>query len=46
LEEGEGIFAKVIATNSKGDSIASQPGNVATIIAAPDAPINLAENTP
>jgi hypothetical protein len=42
---GEGIFAKIIATNEKGDSFASQPGNVATIIEAPDAPINLAEDT-
>jgi hypothetical protein len=45
LELGEGIFAKVIATNIKGDSSASNPGNVATIIEAPDAPINLAEDT-
>jgi hypothetical protein len=45
LNLGEGIFAKVIATNVKGDSAASQAGNVATIIEAPDAPINLAENT-
>jgi hypothetical protein len=45
LITGDGVFAKVIATNVKGDSQDSQVGNVATIISAPDAPINLAENT-
>jgi hypothetical protein len=45
LSLGDGIFAKVVATNVKGDSVSSQAGNVATIITAPDAPINLAENT-
>ena len=39
------IEAKVVATNVKGSSTASLAGNGASIIAIPDAPVNLAENT-
>jgi hypothetical protein len=39
------VKVKVIATNVKGDSLESTAGDGAIIIAAPDAPINLAENT-
>jgi hypothetical protein len=45
LEWGLGIYSKIIATNSLGDSIESNPGNGAHIITNPDAPLNLDENT-
>lgn len=45
LSYGESIFAKVVATNSKGDSIVSDAGNGAIVITKPDAPINLIEDT-
>lgn len=45
LNFGDSIYAKVIATNVKGDSIESDEGNGAIIIQVPDAPINLAEDT-
>ena len=41
LPWGSSIFAKIIATNSYGDSEASDPGNGAIILTNPDAPINL-----
>ena len=43
LEWGASIYAKVIATNSYGDSSESDEGNGAVITTSPDAPINLAE---
>lgn len=39
------IDAKVLATNVKGDSDQSASGNGAIIITAPDAPVNLLEDT-
>jgi hypothetical protein len=39
------VNVKVIATNIKGDSPESPIGNGATIISAPDVPINLDEDT-
>jgi hypothetical protein len=45
LNGGDSVTVKVIATNVKGDSLDSSMGNGATIIAPPDAPINLAEDT-
>jgi hypothetical protein len=39
------VNVKVIATNVKGDSPESPLGGGATIIEAPDAPINFAEDT-
>jgi hypothetical protein len=45
LTEGNCVYAKVTATNSKGTSSASAAGNGATIIEAPNAPISLAEDT-
>lgn len=45
LEWGASVFAKVIATNIKGDSVVSDEGNGAIIIYSPDAPTNLLEDT-
>ena len=42
LEWGSSIFAKVYATNVKGDSVESIEGNGAIIIRVPDVPVNLA----
>jgi hypothetical protein len=42
LEWGSSIYARIIATNVKGDSLESIEGNGAVIIRVPDAPINLA----
>lgn len=42
LEWGASIFAKVLATNSKGSSALSLPGNGGIIYRVPDAPVNLA----
>lgn len=41
---GDLIVAKVDATNFKGTSVASEVGGSATIIQAPDAPLDLTEN--
>ena len=40
---GASIYAKVVATNSFGNSLESELGNGAIIMTKPDAPINLAE---
>jgi hypothetical protein len=45
LIQGDNVRFKVIATNVKGDSQESLVGDGATIITAPDAPVNLIENT-
>lgn len=45
LVRDDSVFAQVIATNIKGDSIESSEGNGAIILGLPDAPINLAEDT-
>lgn len=46
LERGDSVFAVVVATNPiGGDSVQSEAGNGATIISAPDAPLNLAEDS-
>ena len=47
LVSGSSIFAKVIATNQIGDSVASEPGNGAELIysVVPDAPVNLARDS-
>lgn len=39
---GSSIYARVIATNVKGDSIVSNEGNGAIILTVPEAPIDLA----
>ena len=44
LAWGSSVYAKVIATNSLGDSITSLVGNGAVILTNPDEPINLANN--
>ena len=41
LEWGVSVYAKVIATNIVGDSLASSAGNGAVILTVPDSPINL-----
>jgi hypothetical protein len=43
LEWGTSVYAKVIATNSYGNSLESSEGNGAIITTTPDAPVNLAE---
>lgn len=45
LISGDEIYAVVYATNTKGDSATSVAGNNATILGAPDAPIELQEDT-
>lgn len=45
LSLGEDIFAKVLATNIKGDSIESDVGTGATIITTPSIPLSLLEDT-
>lgn len=45
LSNEANVLVKVIATNIKGDSQESSLVSGATIITAPDAPINLVENT-
>lgn len=42
---GEHIWVKVIANNIVGPSVESNPGNGAMIITAPDAPLNVLEQT-
>jgi hypothetical protein len=44
LPWGTNVFAKVIATNSKGNSTESNFGNGAIITTTPDAPINVLED--
>jgi hypothetical protein len=39
---GSSIFAKVLATNVKGNSLLSDAGNGAVILRVPDAPVGLA----
>ena len=46
LEWGTHVFAKVIARNLYGDSVASFAGNGAKITTTPDSPTNLAEVLP
>lgn len=41
LDWGTSVFAKIRATNIKGDSEESEPGNGGAIITFPDAPLNL-----
>jgi hypothetical protein len=41
---GDHIYAKIIAINSYGDSLASEPGDGAAVVFLPDAPVNLANN--
>lgn len=41
LSWGSSVFAKIIATNSYGDSITSSIGSGAIIATVPDAPIDL-----
>ena len=43
---GDHIYAKIIAINGFGDSLASTPGDGAAVVFLPDAPINLANNAP
>ena len=43
LPWGSMVWAKVVATNIKGDSVESEPGTGATIITNPDPPVNLVE---
>ena len=45
LSWGSAIYAKIVATNSVGNSNQSPIGNGAIITTNPDAPISLAENT-
>jgi hypothetical protein len=45
LEWGSSVYAKVIATNTYGNSIESLAGNDAMITTNPDAPINIIEDT-
>lgn len=45
LPWGSSVFAKVEASNSQGTSVESNPGNGASIITTPDAPVNLVEQT-
>ena len=40
---GDSIWAKIIAINAYGESVASIAGNGATIITYPDAPVTLDE---
>lgn len=41
LEWGSSVYAKVYATNVKGDSVVSLSGNGASILKVPDAPTDL-----
>jgi len=43
LEWGSSVFAKVVAINAYGDSLASVAGNGAVITTNPDQPTNLQE---
>jgi hypothetical protein len=44
LDWGRRVWAKIVATNVKGDSEESDPGTGAVIISNPDPPVNLIEN--
>lgn len=44
LLKGYGIYIKVIAINSYGDSLVSDPGNSGIIVLVPDAPEGLTNN--
>ena len=44
LPWGTNVHAKIIASNTKGDSIESNPGKGAIITTKPDAPINIGED--
>jgi hypothetical protein len=44
LDWGSRVWAKVVATNIKGDSLESDEGTGALIISYPDASVNLVEN--
>jgi Fibronectin type III domain len=44
LFKGYGVFIKVAAVNSYGDSVISDAGSGAFIVLVPDAPVNLANN--
>jgi hypothetical protein len=41
LEWGDSVYIKVLATNVKGDSLFSLPGNGGIILRVPDIPVNL-----
>ena len=43
LDWGTSVYAKVIATNSYGNSLESDAGNGAIITTTPDAPTNIVE---
>jgi hypothetical protein len=47
LQPGVDIYAKIVATNQIGDSVASEPGNGAQLIIStvPDAPVQLARDS-
>lgn len=45
LNVGDQIYIKVVATNVKGDSVASIEGSDSLVITSPDAPLNLVEDT-
>jgi hypothetical protein len=42
---GASIYARLFATNIKGDSLVSDPGNGCVIIYSPDAPVDVREDT-
>lgn len=44
LPWGSQVYAKIIATNVKGDSLPSLTGSGAFILKVPDSPINLAND--
>lgn len=45
MDWGASVYAKLVATNSKGTSNESNEGNGAVIITRPDAPSNLLEDS-
>jgi hypothetical protein len=45
LDWGDSVYAKIVATNIKGNSLSSDAGNGAIIVTNPDPPTNLAENS-
>jgi len=44
LALGDHIYAIIIAVNSYGNSVQSTPGDGASVVLVPDAPINIANN--
>ena len=44
LEWGSSVYAKIVATNAYGDSVASQAGNGAKILTAASAPTDFVRN--